>query len=260
MQPNLLTPRPASGTQNNHSTNAAIQLKLTDVELSFARAFDPRLDVTAEDNRRWIKDRLREVAFHEAGHVVGRMFTNLAGANIVQVSVIPDQTTLGRVSMTMNFEERFFPIYPQPTKRCIGISLLLWLLAGRGAELRVRGCDADELLDEDHMWEEQLEDGTDISRVVAIAAAMERKRNPADRILEKAAKLTNEMLDLPEVWNAIDRLANVLIDRAVLEDMEEVEGICGCAVGLSLKIPRWRRRLNMTAKERRELSGQQIAV
>lgn len=215
--------------------------KLTSIERQVVSAWKAEgLDVKA--SAEWIRAKVRRTAFHEAGHVAARMFTGHEASHIVHVSIIPDGQNHGHERSYM-FSESFLERWPPAAMRSAGRCLLLGLLAGRGCEAVVAEPeDREDILDEDALWWEGEEQGTDLCRALRIADIMARPGMPARRILSLAEKWTVEMLELPEVWRTVETLSALLLARGVLEQ-SEIFPVCESIEYLGLTLPKWRRRL-----------------
>ncbi len=193
---------------------------------------------------------MRSTAYHEAGHVAARMFTGLEPWHVVHVSIIPDAKTTGRERSERNFAEVALAHYPPPLMRCAGRSLLLGMLAGRGAEARVAAPDdREDILDDDALWMQGEDEGTDLFRAMRIADTMARPGMPAHRVLNMAARWTEEMLALPDVWRCVETLAGMLIERGIIEDKAEIMAACEPILDGWMKLPTWKRRLSFTKAE-----------
>lgn len=204
-----------------------------------------------------LREYIKGIAYHEAGHVVGRMFSGQDAAHITLVGIIPDQDNMGRVRVERNFTEMFLDSRPEPLKKRDGRCLLLGLLAGEAAQGRIEGSDPGWLEEEiffreSDTWENE---GTDYFRAERIAEVMAGPKNPAHVVLRWAARWTEEMIALPEVWAAIETLAGLLIERGEISDPEEIFRLCDGIFGAAYKSPKWRRRLFPSKAEMQSLRG-----
>lgn len=205
-----------------------------------------RLAGGAKPSLTFLRKEIRRVAYHEAAHVAARMFTGHEASHVLLVSILPDAATdtLGRERSERNVSEVLLPHYPDDMKQANGRCLLLSLLAGRAAEDRLDDSPsplADEMaLRWCETWEQE---GTDFFRAEKIAGIMARPGFPAHRVLHLAAKWTEEMLAVPEVWATVERLAALLIERGEIADREEIESVCEGIVFMVGRLPRWKRRL-----------------
>jgi len=221
----------------------------TDVERRILEARKKAGEVIALDPDT-VRRRIRRIAYHEAGHVAARMFTGLESSHVVSVSIIPEGATDGRERSERNITE--FTLLNtstsdenSPWRRCAARCLLLELLAGMGAEMRIAALDERKgMLDEDATWMEDDTGGTDRLRIHRIAETVARPRMPARRILALAQKWTDEMLALPEVWCTVGRLVATLLERGEIDDHEEIMKTCREIRGLSFRLPKWKRRLH----------------
>src|SRR6266498_4233045 len=98
--------------------------QFNDVERQWVAGFangDPEDYRLTMNNPPWVRQKMKEIAFHEAGHVAARAFTGHEWSHIVLVSIIPNATTLGRETSVRNLTEMWLPVMPPP----------IALLAGR---------------------------------------------------------------------------------------------------------------------------------
>ena len=223
---------------------------LTKTERRFVEAWERSEGRAIQCTPEWIRGKVRRVAYHEAGHVAARMFTGQEARNIVHVSIIPDGMNDGHERSERNIAEIALAAYPPPMMRGAGRCLLLALLAGRGAAARIAAPeDRIEILDDDDLWMEGEQKGTDLFRALRVADIMARPYMPAYRVLNLAAKWTEEMLALPDVWHSVETLAGMLLDRGTIEDVDEIMAACDGILCAGLKLPNWKRRLTMTKAE-----------
>lgn len=210
------------------------------VERQFAAAYHQGANFTA--SKQQIRQRMKEVAYHEAGHVAGRAFTGLEWSDVVRVSIIPNATTLGRETARRNGNEQNLSAHPTLTKRSIGRKLLLHLLAGRGAGIWAAAEEDHEPIadPESDEWDEK---GTDLFRAKRVATIMSHRKMPRDRILKLAARWTSEMLALPDVRGTVEKLVQVLLEHGVVEDPKLLDSCCSGILDMWLKRSEWKRRL-----------------
>ena len=202
---------------------------------------------SAIPNPQHIRQRMKEVAYHEAGHLAAQAFTGIEWSQVVSASIIPNATSLGRVTGRQFFAENFLSDHPMPLKQSTGWMELLRILGGRGAEKRFVGEDyEEEIADSDS--DECLEEGTDLYRAYAVAKIMSYPRMPFWRILRLAERRTKEMMDLPAVWKAVENFAQLLLERGVIEDLDLIDSNFRGILDMWLKLPRWKRRLRSDEK------------
>ena len=198
------------------------------------------------EDREALRARLKEIAYHEAGHVAARVFTWQEPSHICQISIMPKAESMGRVTIerpsVMCIVESGG--YSDSIRRAQGYQLLLFLLAGDMAAEAATGDLADFDLDE---WFDDFidEDGTDAAQARRVAGAMSKPGWPSYKILDTARRWTAEMLMLPEVWQHIEGLANRLLDIGVVIGTDLDAFLSDSAtLGLSMRLPKWRRRLH----------------
>jgi hypothetical protein len=120
--------------------------------------------------------------------------------------------------------------------------LLLIDLAGRGAHERIASQEQrEDLLDFYTLMEDEEE--VDLIEARALAGAFARPWMPASRILWLAWNWTIGMLELPEVWGSVERLAEMLLQSGTLY-LYDIRQTCRDIDGLSHRLPKWRRRLH----------------
>jgi len=177
--------------------------------------------------------RLREIAYHEAGHIAARAFTGLDYSHILWVSVIPDEDEgcgWGVLSRGYNAEWDF----ADSTPLGLGYQVLLRLLAGSVAGIRgtVDPEYREELQDDWNYWEWES-DEEDFPRAEEISHMLARRHHPAHHIIRQAKQWTEEMLDRPDVWQCVKTLAGMLLRegtlsaREIYPAMDRVVGIHG---------------------------------
>jgi hypothetical protein len=202
------------------------------------------------DDPVYVRKEIRRMAYHEAGHAAALMFTGQADSQVTHVSIIPNRASGGRVRSKGDSTEFRLLYTPMTTenyavRRSAALRLLLGLLAGKGAEMRIEAPDASaEFLDANTIWMQRNKEGSDLFRALQILDAVSQFWMKARRILKLAEKWTIEMLTLPEVWSTVDRLAGLLLARGKIDDFEEIIATCREIHGLSFRLPKWKRRLH----------------
>jgi hypothetical protein len=219
---------------------------LTEIERQFAEKWlsVTGLDMTVEKHWPFLRYTRRITAYHEAGHVASRMFTGHEDAHITMVSVIPDDDTIGRVILERCCDANNLKEYPPVLRQLTGRKMLLGHLSGRGAEMRVSTPDDQlEILDDDNWCEEIEPEDSDCIKAKRVSEVMAKPRMPAYRIIKLAEKWTNEMMDIPDVWQAVERCASLLYKRGYIDDKEEIGNLFEKIRWTSFRLPKWRRRL-----------------
>jgi len=185
---------------------------------------------------------MRLIAYHEAGHVVARMFTGTEFSHVVRLSIAPNDESLGRETTELCTEEATIEACPsQAQKHSAGKRLLITLLAGRGAIARLSGHDSRfRILDADpEEWEVE---GSDVFRAERVAGIMAGAAQPHWHFLQEAEKWTTEIMDMPVVWKCVKRLAGRLIKDGSIEG-DAIMDCCDEVSLLGVSLPKWRRRL-----------------
>src|SRR5262245_46089980 len=81
--------------------------QMTRIQRRFARAAYPEIRQWTLARRRYLQARVRQVAYHEAGHVVASAFTGLDFGHIVHVSIIPTERNRGHVRIGSRHSEAY---------------------------------------------------------------------------------------------------------------------------------------------------------
>lgn len=228
--------------------------ELTDVEKKVMESwskYDPINDASRPVNIPFFRDLMINVAYHEAGHLVARIFTDLEFSHIKLVSIIPDKVTNGRMRSERPFAERHIEHVPIQVQRSEGYSLLLEIFAGYGSVMIMENSEYenlwDYLYDELMIDEEYYEEGTDLCRADRIASILSRRYFSKDRILGMTAQWTMEMLRIPAIWNAVEAIAAMLISQGEITTAGNDEVFSNIRKELNVpravKIPKWSRRL-----------------
>jgi hypothetical protein len=221
--------------------------QLTPVELRVLKAgekfgaFDG-LDLAQAHDLQTLREHVRHVAFHEAAHVVARAFVGHEWGHISHLSIIPNEATSGHIVAERPLGESLLAAYPPQFAKPLGRVILISLLAGRAAERRLSD-DCVEILDIDSM--DLDTEGSDLFRAKKVAQNMAHKNMPCDRILDLASKWTTEMLELPLVWSATEKLAGLLLEHGTLDDRRIWDEVCSPIMRLGYKLPAWKRRLQI---------------
>ena len=185
----------------------------------------------------WARAKMKQIAYHESGHVAAAAFAGCEFSHITYVSIIPVGETAGIV-WKRDTMERHIDIYPPKIVIGIGLRYMLGHLAGNSADFRV--CPSINPKEYD---EARKEPGTDLYCADKMAHTLARRNLPASRILSLAYRLTEEMLDLPPVWKAVKILAALLLTNGKVKQGPKLQEIFGPIMDLSMRLPKWRDRL-----------------
>jgi len=205
---------------------------LTETEKRFVTAANESgcplswLDINDPRHRTAIRERMSQTAYHEAGHFSARCFTQLELSHVVKVSIIPDGGSVGRIISERPFTRRCLESGPPEYRRSNGITLLLADLAGDGANI-ISGHLGEWESIRDYWNENYFEDDgdeTDMSKAYHTAKIMETPYMPTSRILRLADRWTLEMLRIPAVWNIVETVSSMLVERGDLtsDDLEDI--------------------------------------
>jgi len=199
-----------------------------------------------------IRNSMKRVAYHEAGHFAARYFTMLEFSHVTEVSIIGNDTSTGYVRSERNFTESGLESYPTPLKRSNGYMLLIGLLAGYGAEA---------ILDKSEEWESVFDyyeatysdlcfemdiEGGDYNRALRIAEIMARPFMPVNRVLNIADRWIIEILNIPSMWNIVEIVADRLIKVGKIkgEACEALKDMILCQdFPTAFRLPKWSKRL-----------------
>lgn len=211
-------------------------------------------DVNNPADREDIRRIMRGTAYHEAGHFAARCFTGLEMGHVVKISIIPDETSIGRITSERNFTRLSLQFdYDNSSqakelashRRSQGIMLMLHDLAGYGANII-----SDTSGEWDNIWAywadnyfEDDEDGTDMSMAYHTAEIIKTPYMPPSRILRLADRWTLEMLRIPAIWDIVETVSDGLLQHGELtaDDLEDI--MYDSMVPRIYTNPKWRRRV-----------------
>jgi hypothetical protein len=200
---------------------------LTDVEKQFVSAihevpedilgFDPN----NSQDRPLLRQLMQRVAFHEAGHFAARLFTDIDLSQLVDISIIPENGTLGRLNSVKLYHEPLLQISPLKLKRMLGRILLLEELSGYGAEVILYQSEGWETIADYCTFNDDYDDErSDFSKAFRIALLIEERYMPVRRILILADRWTLDMLRIPALWSAVETMASTLIKRGKITNVD----------------------------------------
>lgn len=194
-----------------------------------------------------IRESMKRVAYHEAGHFTARLFTQLELSHTTEISILGNSENAGYVRSERNFTESNLESYPPPLIRSNGYMLLIKNIAGYGAEA---------LLDKSEEWENVFDyyeynycgddydtEGTDFYKALRIAGIMSKPFMPVNRIINLANKWTLEMLKIPIVWNKVEVVAAKLIKQGEIKKEELDDLLFDEKFPDCYHLPKWRRRI-----------------
>lgn len=190
-----------------------------------------------------------ESAYHEAGHLVASAFSGGYDFKECALTIIPDATARGTCAHATDCTESHLRLFPPTIRRRVGMRVLLHLLAGRATAYRVTPPNLREAV-LDPNTEEWRIPWTDLNRAKKTARLIAgRKQTPA-AVLKDAARITEEMLDLPEVWGVVERLAARLLAKGTISGEDTIRTLCDPILDMSMKFPAWWERLHSTPPAR----------
>ena len=199
-----------------------------------------------------LRKKMRGTAYHEAGHFAALLFTDLELPNVVDISIIPEDGSIGHMSYERHWTYAVAGVrsYPPPLQRMLGIIKLIEKLAGVGTEM---------ILDQSNEWggifdywtwrDDDYEEHPDFSVAFSIAEIMAHPYVSVYRILNLADKWTLEMLRIPAVWKAVETIAGKLLEQGQITNMKgELSAMADkyCSdVPKFYNLPKWKRRISL---------------
>jgi hypothetical protein len=223
------------------------QKGLSDVEKRFSERMIEGLPVKkrwleSPQYRKVLRDQMKSVAYHEAGHFTAKFFTRFELSHIYSLSIIPNKETVGRMSLERSLAEVLLDKYPPPLQRTNGFMLLLHYFSGFRAEMILE--NSEEQTGLDYWWEDPSEENesSDIQRAIRIADIMSRPYMPRRRILSLADKWTEEMLTIPAVWNVVVTVSKILISKGEISHEKIMDLADSLDIPSINTIPKWTRR------------------
>ncbi len=208
---------------------------MIDVEARILRGWQaamPFADITADKHLEMIRERSKEMAFHEAGHGVAHAFIGHDFTHFKNLSIIPNKENMGRITcvriydffmdMDVNEPDARPVVYAQAKGRIINS------MAGPVAEA-LASKYPDEHFPVWHHWieseafwsgedEAEWKDGSDIGRAWKYAKKIASPAWPVERWLSVFEGWTREMFSIPEVWECTEELAERLLQTSQVDN------------------------------------------
>ena len=209
------------GTQNS----------LTDTERRYiAQSEAPPPD--SPDDLRGLRSIMSTTAFHEAGHVAAVAFAGFGSEESVRVSIMPDNGSGGFGAACAGSIDAMklvleYGLLSQEELIPTGFRFLLMLMAGDVAHGHLA---PDYRSDGDQLMAEETAD------------IMARHGVPVQESLERAKRMTVEMLELPDVWQLVEHVASELLKRGSIENDQELCSLMSELTPLTDR-PGWQERL-----------------
>jgi hypothetical protein len=237
-------------------------MQMTDLEKRVLEAWAAEMPgVRPETHLDLIRQRMKETAYHEAGHAAVTAFFGDDHSHFVRITIIPTGAYLGVFR-----RERILKILGGDYSRfewIRGHKTLFYLLGGRMAEGRIGGdvlpivdavmggmdqlCFFDSWDPEDESEaEKEWRQSTDEGKALEVAELLSKPQWPAFRILEQAEKRTGEILELPAVWGTVERIAQRLLDVGTIDDFDEYHGLVADLLFTWPNYRKWRRWMKIT--------------
>lgn len=203
---------------------------------------------------------LSDNAYHEAGHIAVTAFVSPPKATFFSYGTI----------IISQAEPHPYVILTGPTgsaEFCMSSRRLLWEqgfqamvcdLAGCCAQHRSRGllfAHSDWSDYGDYPCEPRCDHDpdtpscpADMMSVRRVADLLANKTWPNMRIIYKAIELTEEILEIPEVWCCVENVADMFLEYGSL-DSSRVKPLYEPICGLAWRLPKWRRRFSAMLRE-----------
>ena len=201
-------------------------------------------------NRDYLRMRIKNTAYHEAGHFAAKMFTGLELSNTQLLSIIPNEDTLGRMKCERSYTEASLEQLPFELQITNGLRLLMEQYAGYATTMILGKSEYKTLLK--YLWAEEEEEmydhineTSDLNRARRICRILAIHYMPEARIHRLVRGWTLEMLRIPEVWNAVETVAELLISKGeITNDKNELSDLIDFLNVKSIfVIPKWKRRI-----------------
>jgi len=230
-------------------------MKMTETERRVFEAWAVEMPgIKIETHHEFIRERMKQVAFHETGHAAANTFLGVIGsAHFEGLSIVPDHGSLGRVTHSRVTPFVVFGDKPTRCDHVKGKKTMIFHLAGRVAESRINDdmiSLEDAVIDgwEDVGSEEEWRQKVDEGKALDIAEALSNKTWPPFRILLMMEKWTNELMDIPEVWGVVQALAEQLIKKGEILDYEVFRKMTKPIDFKWTEYPVWERRFSVDLK------------
>jgi hypothetical protein len=211
--------------------------------------------------------RIKERAYHEAGHAVVEFLLGRAQSHLVHISMRGNDERAAYVRRERCIEAAFLlhaavPANQRPAFRSTAIREGIFCLAGPAAEWKSTG-------DVDFHWFDQLcesaewDGDDDFMHPLLFAKKVTKTEGHAWLLLRHMARWTDELLAVPRVWKTVESLADSL------RHGDEMPGKAACAVmenawGDDAGLPlfalgrQWRRRMLEVRSSRTPKSSAKI--
>ncbi len=196
--------------------------------------------------------RRRQVAYHEAGHVAAFAFFYHNWGNIPYVTIKPNSECLGHVGGERLFLTQDLKSLPMPYRARLAYLEAICSLAGPVAEAKYSQtvfdfteAALDEVFDKDGLIvANQDAPGTDLHKVKTFAEAVQRRSFPVRGLIHKWTNLSKELIDLPIVWDSMERFAGILLREGTVPAGDLLDSSFEAIFGASQRLPKWQRRSN----------------
>lgn len=216
----------------------------TPLEKQFAELAFPNIPLDS-NKLSTIREIMLRTAYHEAGHLAAAAFCAIAPPPVEYIiTIIPNEFYNGQVMYRHNISEAVFHTTPKPLRRTRGTLILIELLGGRAAQNKVASPeDRIELLDEED--DEWITEGTDLFRAARIADLMQTDDKTADEFLTEAAEMTKEIIEIPDVWGLVEKLAKRLLKEGHIDDVDYLDEMVA-SIDYWVARKDWNKRLSPT--------------
>jgi hypothetical protein len=202
-------------------------------------------------NRDFLRMRIKKIAYHEAGHFAAKMFTGLELSHTQLLSIIPNEDSNGQMKCERSYTEALLEQMPFEMQITNGLRLLMTQYAGYATAMILDKSEYKNLLqylraeEEGEMLYDDINSISDLNRARRICRILAIHYMPEARIHRLARGWTLEMLRIPEIWHAVETVAEVLISKGkITNDKNELSDLIDFLNVKSIfMIPKWKRRI-----------------
>ena len=229
---------------------------LSHVEIEIAEKWLESIGVDSDDwllepqNQNYLRMKVKKIAYHEAGHFAAKMFTGLELSHTQLLSITPKEDSNGQMKCERSYTEALLEQMPFEMQITNGLRLLMEQYAGYATAMILDKSEYKTLLK--YLWaeaEEEMYDNinetSDLNRARRICRILAIHYMPEARIHRLARGWTLEMLRIPEIWHAVETVAELLISKGeITNDKNELSDLIDFLNVKSIfMIPKWKRRI-----------------
>jgi len=218
------------------------------MERRFAQQLLFEDNLSPTERREKIRFLMREIACHQAGHAVMQYFTGFPLGKMPAPSILLEEISSELLYSDNIAWESWLKSAPPPLKRVSTLMVLLYLLAGCGAQNvadKVRKAKRRPILDQDIPLEYR---SADVRRATRVAESMATPELQASRLLAQAEKWTLKLFRRRDVQRAARNVAELLLKHGALTD-RQLKRACREIHWLATRLPEWNRLFCLNQKE-----------